>query len=64
METLCGGFDHDMVTPHVLTLQQRADFVTGIQAPTALIVREWMGANAWRLVLQEQAIRAPQDIGV
>ena len=35
-----------------------------MQAPTALIVREWIGANAWRLVLQEQGIRVPQDIVV
>lgn len=64
MRDLCGGFDPALVTPQVLTPQQRTDFIMGMQAPTALIVREWIGANAWRLVLQEQGIRVPQDIVV
>ena len=64
METLCGGFDPALVTPHVLTPEERIAFITGPQAPTALIVREWTGANAWRLVFQQQSIRVPQDITV
>ena len=64
MRDLCGGFDPALVTPQVLTPQERVAFLTRPHTPTALIVREWIGANAWRLVLQQHGIRVPEDIVV
>jgi DNA-binding LacI/PurR family transcriptional regulator len=64
MNALGAGFD----PAHVLGAQagsaERLAFVQTPHAPTALIVRDWRGANDWRVVMQTHGIRVPQDITI
>jgi DNA-binding LacI/PurR family transcriptional regulator len=64
MNIVGAGFD----PAHVLNAQagpsERLAFVQSPRAPTALIVRDWTGANAWRVVLQAHGLRVPQDITI
>jgi len=62
MNALCDGFNPALVLGAQASPTDRLAFVQGLHAPTALIVRDWTGANAWRVVLQSHGLRAPQDI--
>ncbi len=62
MNALCAGFDPAYVLGAQAGPAERLAFVQTPRAPTALIVRDWRGANAWRVILQAQGLRVPQDI--
>lgn len=64
MNANCAGFNPS----HILGAQagpaDRIAFVKSPGAPTALIVRDWRGANAWHVVLQASGLRVPHDITI
>jgi len=64
MNALCDGFEPAYVLGAQAGPAERLDFLQGPRAPTALIVRDWRGANAWRMVLQAHGMRVPQDITI
>lgn len=64
MNALCDGFDPALILGTEAAPTDRLAFVQGLHAPTALIVRDWTGANAWRVVLQAHGLRVPQDITI
>jgi len=64
MNALCDGFAPAFVLGSQATAADRIAFVQSPLAPTALIVRDWTGANVWRVVLQACGMRVPQDITI
>jgi DNA-binding LacI/PurR family transcriptional regulator len=64
MNGLCAGFDPAYILGPQAGPAERLAFVQTPRAPTALIVRDWRGANAWRVVLQAHGVRVPQDITI
>jgi LacI family transcriptional regulator len=64
MNALCEGFDPALILRAEAGAAERLAFVERSRAPTALIVRDWPGANAWRVVLQARGMRVPHDITI
>lgn len=64
MNTLCAGFEPAYVLGSHAGPAERRAYVQMPGAPTALIVRDWRGANAWRVVMEAYGARVPQDITI
>ncbi len=64
VETLCGGFDPQLVIPSGLEHSERLAFLRQANPPTALLVRDWKAAMSWRVLFQELGVRIPEDIVV
>lgn len=64
MNVLCDGIDPVLILRAQAGPAERFAFVQTPRSPTALIVRDWRGANAWRVVLQTHGLRVPQDITI